>query len=520
MTKTISASVMRDRLLAPIKTVAASDDWVRVLGVPGHRELLGLIARHNPPSIGALAERAGRAQPNISRALTALVGSGLVVLDVNGRCSTPRVTESGAVRARELGLLAEATPASGPSMPDDGLFSVEPDQVQSPETDAITGILTTWLWISSAKEKVPARFHGDLDAVARRVLVNWWRLLYQRDAPFRLWECAVESQAGANVPLVTTVHGARICFRARSAIGGLLNIEHASRAIEVSALEHYLLDELICPLSSRHRLEGRSARPLHALLRRIEDSREQPPERAFCRTAGALGLSPYDLADERAAQIRDLIALIDDEDARLDFGSAVPGDALDEGQRWTRQELDKFRERNTMPGLIKLREVCVTGSGAAELPYRQGYALARMARDYLNLHEDVPINGVAGIATLFGADGGLGLSADAPGALRAFQSVVGNGPSFVVEDEGPRNSAFTLARAVGDYLAFGSRASCVADIYSDRQAVGRAFAAEFMAPRSTVERMVEDEDQPMFRIADHFGVSPWVVSHQYGNVET
>lgn len=520
MAETISASAMRDRLLAPVKTVPAGDDWVRVLGIPGHRELLGLIARHNPPSIGVLAELAGRAQPNVSRALTALVGSGLVVLDVNGRRSPPRVTESGAMRARELGLLADAMPASGTSTPDDGLFLVEPDQVQSPETDAIPGTLTTWLWLSSAREKVPARFRGDLDALARRVLMNWWRLLYRRDAPFRLWEFAIEPQAGTNFSLLATVQGTQINFQARDAMGRMLDLEHASRVLSVSALERHLLDELIRPLASHHWLAGRSARPLHALLRRIDDSREQPAERAFCRTAGALGISPYDLVDERAAQIRNLVALIDEEDVRLDFSSAVLGDALDEGQRWTRQELDRFRERNTMPVLTKLREVCTAKLGAAARPYRQGYALARIARDYLKLDQHVPVNGVTGIATLLGADGGLGLSPDAPGTLRAFQSVVGNTPTFVVEDEGPRHSAFTLARAVGDFLAFGSRASCVAGIYSDRQAVGRAFAAEFMAPRSAVAQMVEDDDQPSSRIADHFGVSVSVVNHQYQNVET
>ncbi len=519
MVKTISASAMRDRLLAPAKAAAASDDWARVLGVPGHRELLGLIARYNPPSIGALAELAGRAQPNISRALTALVASGLVKLDVSGRRSIPRVTESGARRARELGFLEEAEPASYNSAPD-GLFSIEPEPGETLDSDVIAGTLTTWLWLTSAKEEVPARTQSDLDALARRVMENWWRLLYRRDAPFRLWEFTVEQSAATPYAFLAKVQGAQIHFEARSAGGRTLDLEHASRVFAVSAFEERLLDQVMRPLASRHWLEGRSARPLHALLRRIDDSREQPAERAFCRTAGALGLSPYDLVDERAAQIRELIALIDDEDARLDFSSAVLGDALGEGQLWTRQELDKFRERNAMPVLARLREVCVTKLSASVRPYRQGYALAQIAREYFDLCADQPIDGVAGLAKLFGADSGFELSVDAPGTLRAFQSVAGNVPTFVVENEGPNNSAFTLARGVGDFLAFGSRASCVAGIYTDRQAVGRAFAAEFLAPRSAVERMVEEEDRAMFEIANHYGVSRSVVDRQYQNAGT
>lgn len=519
MAKTISASAMRDRLLAPVKPQAASDDWVRVLGVAGHRDLLGLIARHNPPSIGALAELAGRAQPNISRALNALVGSGLVTLDVSGRRSTPRLTEEGALRARDLNLLEEAARDAELPASDDGLFSVTADADQSPEADAIPGTLTAWLWLASTREQVPGHCHGDLDGLARHMLVNWWRLLYRRDAPFRLWDFAVESQA-TTFALLATVRGNQVHLQARSADARMLDLEHASRVHAVGALEGHLLDEIVRPLASRHWLAGRSARPLHALLKRIEDSREQPAERTFCRTAGALGLSPYDLGDERATQIRELIELIEDEDARLDFSSAVLGDALGDGQLWTRQELEKFRERNAMPVLTELRALCAAKLNGSTRPHRQGYALAKFARDYLALKMDEPLDGIAGIAELLGAGSGFELSDDAPGALRAFQSVVGNTPTFIVEDEGAKNSAFTLARGVGDFLAFGSRASCVTDIYTDRQAVGRAFAAEFMAPRSAVAAMIEEEDQSMYRIANHFGVSVSVVQRQYENIGT
>jgi hypothetical protein len=172
-----------------------------------------------------------------------------------------------------------------------------------------------------------------------------------------------------------------------------------------------------------------------------------------------------------------------------------------------------------MPVLVKLREICASRLSNTTRPYRQGYALARIARDHLGLNADVPIDGVTGIAKHLGAENGLELSGDAPGMLRAFQSFAGDVPTFIVEDEGTRPSAFTLARSVGDFLAFGSRASCVAGIYTDRQAVGRAFAAEFLAPRSAVEKLIEQEDQSAFQIANYFGVSPAVVERQYQNVE-
>ena len=240
-------------------------------------------------------------------------------------------------------------------------------------------------------------------------------------------------------------------------------------------------------------------------------------ERLFCRTAGALGTSPYDLDDVRAAQIRDLVTLIPDEDARLDFSSAVLADALEEGQLWTRRELDQFRECNALPVLTRLRAECRSNLNPTVRPYRQGYSMAADARALLKLAEDEPVGGIDVLSRLLGAGDRFGLSVEAPGSLRAFQSIDGEVPVIIVEDEGPRSSAFVLARGIGDFIAFGDRASCVADIYTDRQAVGRAFAAEFMAPRDAVVHMIEMDDQPVAIVADHFGVSPSVVHRQYEN---
>jgi hypothetical protein len=166
---------------------------------------------------------------------------------------------------------------------------------------------------------------------------------------------------------------------------------------------------------------------------------------------------------------------------------------------------------------MQLRDACTKTHKAPAQPYRHGYALARSAREFLGLAADQPVDGIEGLSKLLGARESIGLSPDAPGALRAFQSFDGDAPTFIVENEGPLSSVFTLARGVGDFVAFGNRVSCVADLYTDRQAVGRAFAAEFMAPRNAVVQMIEEEDQPVSQIADHFGVSVPVVHHQYQN---
>src|SRR5205807_8552723 len=101
--------------------------------------------------------------------------------------------------------------------------------------------------------------------------------------------------------------------------------------------------------------------------------------------------------------------------------------------------------------------------------------------------------------------------------LRGFQAHGDSNPVIVAKDEGPNSTAFLVTRAVGDYLVYGSREAPIANIYSDRQAVGRAFAAEFMAPAEGVIHMIDQEKLPVAAVADHYGVIRDVIIHQYEN---
>ena len=74
-----------------------------------------------------------------------------------------------------------------------------------------------------------------------------------------------------------------------------------------------------------------------------------------------------------------------------------------------------------------------------------------------------------------------------------------------------------MARGIGDYLVFGSREAPIADIYSDRQAVGRAFAAEFLAPAEGIIHMIDEEKASLDIVAGHYGVVKEVVRRQYEN---
>lgn len=77
---------------------------------------------------------------------------------------------------------------------------------------------------------------------------------------------------------------------------------------------------------------------------------------------------------------------------------------------------------------------------------------------------------------------------------------------------------FTFARAVGDAVCFPPETrSPVNELHAaHRQAAGRAFAAELLAPIDEVRSMHED-GRDSVSIADDFGVSTAMIDRQWEN---
>lgn len=61
---------------------------VRLL-TPENRRLLAIIRDRKPSSVAALAEMAGRSQPNLTRTLGKLEAAGLITIQVHGRRKAP-----------------------------------------------------------------------------------------------------------------------------------------------------------------------------------------------------------------------------------------------------------------------------------------------------------------------------------------------------------------------------------------------------------------------------------------------
>ncbi|MEG3789341.1 hypothetical protein V1318_04335 [Lysobacter sp. CCNWLW3] len=516
MSKTISGSDLRDRLLARQHQPVPADAWMAVLGTPGHRLLLATIAHYAPKSIGELSALVDRAQPNVSRSLAALARAGLITIVVNGRSSVPTLTALGQEKAAEIGV-PDLTGAAQAVADDqvDLVTDTKPFLVIAAH-GADTVLLAN---VRSPKEAVVGQSREAHNEMAHRLIDHWWRIWCRRDAPFKVGDFDSE-KVGAFTVLIAS-KGARIERSVRWTAEPDLKI--TSDFAGADAFQQELRQ---CVLEPMGKLAGRGGATFDELflskLTRLADSYEQTREHEFCRTAGALQLSPYGLSNEAAQAVRDLIAGMPEEDARLDFASTLDLEEVDTITTQLDQDVARLSGHNkltALPDALADMNSKVSGIAAAAIfkPWQKGTAVAKLMRRRLQMGVDRPMGGIDHLAGLFGADDFI-LNEFGSDEILAFQSNAQDAPTMLVRSgwEEPY-AAFFLARAIGDYLVFQSKKSCVSNKYTDRQAVGRAFAAEFMAPAAGVIAMIDEEELSMTKVAAHYGVSEDVVRHQYEN---
>ena len=140
----------------------------------------------------------------------------------------------------------------------------------------------------------------------------------------------------------------------------------------------------------------------------------------------------------------------------------------------------------------------------------------------MNLGSNGRFHSFAELARKLGAGGHYALAAQIDG-IRALRSDHHDGIHIHLRNHGNLSEAhashlFSFARAVGDVACFPEPAkSPINDLHSaNRQAAGRAFAAEFLAPINEIQAMQSD-GRDVVSIAEEFAVSAAVIERQIGN---
>ena len=256
---------------------------------------------------------------------------------------------------------------------------------------------------------------------------------------------------------------------------------------------------------------------------RVSRSLDNPDERAFCEAAGALGVDPYGVSETDALFIEESARLFEGE-TLLEFLAGVGNTARGELLNWVREVEARPREQACLPELNGIVDrIAEAASGKpTERGWATGYRAARVFRNAVHIPRGERFGSLSDVTGRLGSAS----FACAPG-VPGISALVCRGDDIRihVRQRGPwewarHAESFAFARAVGDVICFGdTRRSVVNSLHrAERQAAGRAFAAEFLAPVESVLDMVDsglDDEE----IAGSFSVSPQVIAWQIENRE-
>ena len=265
----------------------------------------------------------------------------------------------------------------------------------------------------------------------------------------------------------------------------------------------------------------------------ISCSRENPEEQAFCEAAGALDADPYAISKDYADLI-ELAACRFSGEVLIEFLSGVRETASSgsfDAHATGTKELDWLSTAESrQPYQFQLgvldeltRDLGSRSQRAAgERPWGHGYRVAKLFRETLNGDISDEIGPVKSLSRILGNR--YFRRATGETAIRAAVSRTDGGKTGIhLRKLGRKkwehlSEEFAFARAVGDAVCFPDDEISVVNALksAERQAVGRAFAAELLAPIDKILNLRsagKDEGE----IAEILNVSPLTVTLQIEN---
>lgn len=277
-----------------------------------------------------------------------------------------------------------------------------------------------------------------------------------------------------------------------------------------------------------HRLKASGVRDtyLHEEWASIRSA--DPEEVAFCETAAGCGWDPYDLDEARreAMEALDRLGVVRGE-AVPAMGSNSPDSVIASCTAVTQAFVSAREGAGAFCGLNSIRRETEPTHEAEDdsTPWRAGYGMARRLRRALGL-DGAPLGTAEELAR------GLGQKPEelfAPatadfGAARLFDGVVsgdeGEKTSFLLRPFAETGRRFALCRVLAEALAAPRTDAVLTQAPTERQQRNRAFAAEFLAPSSSLRERVSNpvvHEDDLANLATAFGVSELVIGHQVEN---
>ncbi len=244
-------------------------------------------------------------------------------------------------------------------------------------------------------------------------------------------------------------------------------------------------------------------------------------EKAFCAAAARLGLDPFSLDDRLTREIIEVADSLPDE-LVADFFDNADATTLVPAVEWMRRASGvatraSAKARNDLQSFYAaVSPDMEMVQNSSERTWEVGYAMARSVRYELDVRETKEFDISPWLA--------LGEVSLESGGIQGLAIVDENRCGLVLG--GPRlskrGSLFAQARALGRALVRPGEHSFLLSAARGRdERVARAFAAELLAPadgiREVLNALGKQDDAALEAAANHFGVSPLVVRHQYDN---
>jgi hypothetical protein len=288
--------------------------------------------------------------------------------------------------------------------------------------------------------------------------------------------------------------------------------EYSARSDFESALSSFI-KAVIAHLDEAHVGETE----LSKYWRSIQVSEQNASERTFCVAAGALGCDPYSISEADSELIQQAGEIFPEEQL-MEFLSAAGAKNTGNAIAWIRNEEGRLDARLTLPTLDAVSRTVRRKMHRSGEPYEIGYEAAEQTRAALNRSPEARFDSVDTLARAFGT-GDFDVSRNYVPGVRAVVNTGSERAKILVAGGNlpSQSKLFSFARAIGDAVVFeNSQRAAITDNETSRQAVGRAFAAELLAPAGIVLEHYRDgwtvED-----IALERGVSGRVIQHQIEN---
>lgn len=238
-------------------------------------------------------------------------------------------------------------------------------------------------------------------------------------------------------------------------------------------------------------------------------------EGEFCQAAARLGLDPYSVPQSVTSSLLELAGVLP-ADLLDGLYDAADWAALPQAAAWVKKASAGASRLATKPTRA-LREVL--GKRATldqvEQPWLSGYEAAVRLRRRLDVAPPLPFDPRPWVSST--------ASADVPGQVQGLAAVSAEHGCGLVHRKMPKRAlGFAQARTLG--LAATARddvLQLLTPVRTDREKFARAFAAELLAPAEGIAMYLEalgsPDDAAFEAVADRYGVSPLLVSHQYDN---